>query len=95
MRWVSTVSRLPDLARAVDEASRALRAGLGDDEPDLLVAFVSQQHQPCYGDVPALIRRQFDGGTLVGCSAGGVIGGGREVEGEAGFSLTLRRRKSG
>jgi small ligand-binding sensory domain FIST len=88
MRWVSTVSGEPDLAAAVLEAASTLRAALAGQDPDLLVAFVSEHHRGAYDRLPALVARHFGSALLLGCSAGGVIGGGREVEGRAGLSLT-------
>jgi small ligand-binding sensory domain FIST len=88
MRWVSTVSEAVHLADAVPAAAGALRAELGEEAPDLLVAFVSQHHDRDYDALPDLLQRHFGTGLLVGCSAGGVIGGGHEVEGRPGFSLT-------
>jgi small ligand-binding sensory domain FIST len=54
----------------------------------LVVAFVSSQHLPRYAAVPSVLREHLRGGLLIGCSAGGVIGGGHEVEEAPGFSLT-------
>jgi small ligand-binding sensory domain FIST len=88
MRWASTVSRKPDLVAAVEEACTAVAADLAARVPDLLVAFVSSHHLPRYPAVPGLVRQHLGGGLLVGCSAGGVIGGGHEVEEAPGFSLT-------
>jgi small ligand-binding sensory domain FIST len=88
MRWASTVSRKTPLADAVAEAAGAVTTALGDVRPDLVVAFVSGEHAEAYPQLPDLVRTHVPGGLLVGCSAGGVIGGGHEVEGAAGFSLT-------
>jgi len=88
MRWVSTVSEAPDLDAAVVEVAGAVRAALDAQEPDLLLAFVSEHHRDDYERLPTLLGRHFGTGVLLGCSAGGVIGGGHEVEGRAGLSLT-------
>jgi small ligand-binding sensory domain FIST len=88
MRWASTVSEKADLAEAVDQAGAGVAAALDGAAPDLLVAFVSAQHAERYPEVPSLVRRRFPGGLVFGCSAGGVIGGGHEVEEAPGFSLT-------
>ncbi len=88
MRWSSAVSTAARLPAAVDEAARTVRAALGGAEPDLLVAFVSPHHQSTYTELPALVRSALGHGRLIGCSAGGVIGGGRELEGQPALSLT-------
>jgi small ligand-binding sensory domain FIST len=88
MRWTSTVSRKANLVEAVAEAGGTVAAGLEGEVPDLVVAFVSSEHAQHYAEVPRLVRQHLPGGLLVGCSAGGVIGGGHEVEDAPGFSLT-------
>jgi small ligand-binding sensory domain FIST len=89
MRWVSTASIAPDLSVAVREASRAIHDELGTAQPDLIVAFVSEHHRAAYPQLPARIAAEFPSGVLLGCSAGGVIGGGHEIEGRPGLSLTV------
>jgi small ligand-binding sensory domain FIST len=88
MRWASTVSLRPSLAQAVDEAAGAIRTQLDTSAPDLLVVFVSEHHRREYARVPDLVAARLEPGRLIGCSAGGVIGGGREVEGRPGLSMT-------
>ena len=87
MRWSSAVSESSSLDSAIVECGRAVRQELGDLSVDLLTAFVSQHHASEFDRVPDLIRQQFPGGAMVGCSAGGVIGAGREVEDRPGLSL--------
>jgi small ligand-binding sensory domain FIST len=91
MRWASTVSRQAELAEAVAEACGTIATALGDERPDLVTAFVSHHHASAYDRVPQLVREHLPGGLLIGCSAGGVIGGGHEVEDAPGFSLTAAR----
>jgi small ligand-binding sensory domain FIST len=91
MQWASTVSRRDDLDDAVREACGAIEAALVGERPDLAIAFVSHQHADAYARVPSLIREHLPHGLLLGCSAGGVIGGGHEVEEAPGFSLTAAR----
>jgi small ligand-binding sensory domain FIST len=88
MRWSSAASTAPRLEAAVEEAAAIVRGGLAGGMPDLVVAFVSPHHESGYRQLPALVRGALGGGRLLGCSAGGVIGGGRELEGRPGLSLT-------
>ncbi len=88
MRWGSAASTAPRLAAAVGEAAGAVRAALDGATPDLVVAFVSPHHAEAYGELPDLARDALGGGLLLGCSAGGVIGGGRELEDQPALSLT-------
>lgn len=87
MKWSSTVSREPDLEDAVGEAVSHVRQSLGRP-PDLAAIFVSEHHQSGYDAIAARLVRLLGARFLIGCSAGGVIGGGREVEQEPGVSLT-------
>ena len=84
MRWMSAVSTASPLEAAVREATDALVRDLDGATPDLAVAFVSEQHQGEYERLPALLRARLAPRLLIGCSAGGVIGGGREIERQAG-----------
>ncbi len=88
MRWASAASTQTDTPAAIAEAAAAVHAQLGTLAPDLLTLFVSAHHRQRFSDVPELVRRAFPSGLLVGCSAGGVIGGGKEIEHKPGISLT-------
>ena len=88
MKWSSAVSESPSLSDALEECGNAVRAGLGDLSPDLIVAFPSPHYAAEYEGLPELVRDRVGPGLLVGCSGGGVIGAGREVEHRAGFALT-------
>jgi small ligand-binding sensory domain FIST len=88
MRWTSAASTLPALAPAVADAAGQLRAALGGARPDLIVAFVSPHHASAWEQLPTLVHAALEPARLLGCSAGAVIGGGREIEDEPGLSLT-------
>ena len=88
MKWVSAISERASLDEAVAECASTLITQLGDETPDLVLAFASPHHGPMYDRTPELVREALGGGLLLGCSAGGVIGGGREVEQRPGFALT-------
>jgi small ligand-binding sensory domain FIST len=88
MRWSSAISTAETLEAAVREVTAAVARELDGVRPDLAVVFVSEQHQREYERLPALVRGQLAPRFMVGCSAGGVIGGGREIERQAGVSLT-------
>jgi small ligand-binding sensory domain FIST len=89
MQWASAASTEPKTAAAIGEVAAVVRAELGATAPDLLVAFLSAHHRECFSEIPALVRREFGSGLLIGCSAGGVIGGGKEIEQRPGLSLTV------
>jgi small ligand-binding sensory domain FIST len=88
MRWSSALSQDPGTPQAVAEAVAALRRGLGGERADLVVAFVSPHHRAAAERIPGLVAAELPGALLVGCTGGGVIGAGHEVEERAAVSLT-------
>jgi small ligand-binding sensory domain FIST len=88
MKWASTVAVGSPLEAIVERATDDVATALGTTTPDLLVAFVSEHFQFEYGRVPELLRKRLAPRVLLGCSAGGVIGGGTEVEREPALSLS-------
>ncbi len=88
MKWTSTAVTHPDLATAVQQAAGQVFEGLDRQEPDLIVAFVSAGHSAGFAVLGALLAREFESAFVFGCCAGGVIGGGRELEGPPALSLT-------
>jgi len=91
MQWSSAVSKNPSLAGAVADCGEDIRSAMGGQSPDLVIAFVSDQHAPAYESVPELIGRELGDSLLIGCSANGIIGAGREVEHRPGFALCAAR----
>jgi small ligand-binding sensory domain FIST len=91
MKWASSASDDANLEKAITRAAADVSAQLSGAAPDLIVAFVSPHHAAGFERVPALIAAELGSGLLLGCSAGGVIGGGREIEQRPGFSLTAAR----
>src|SRR5262249_60761349 len=91
MRRSSAVSSAARLDDAFVETAARVRRELGDVAPDLAFVFVSVHHQARYEAVPALVGAALEPRRLLGCSAGAVIGGGREIEDEPGVSLPAAR----
>jgi small ligand-binding sensory domain FIST len=88
VRWVSIASDLPDLGQALAACAHDVSARLGGQFPDLLLAFASREHLFQLGEIVPTLQRLLHPGALLGCSAGGVIGGGRELEQTPGLTLT-------
>ncbi len=61
-------------------AASVLEAQLDGCPADLAIAFVSPHHAAQFDRLPALLGEALGDALLLGCSAGGVIGGGRELE---------------
>jgi small ligand-binding sensory domain FIST len=88
MKWSSAVSEKLVLRDAVAECASRVREELGDTSPDLIFVFVSAHHAMGYEEVPRLVREHISEGVLIGCSGGGIIGAGKEVEHRPGFAMT-------
>lgn len=88
MRWASAIATPSHLGDALAEAAESVLSALDDQQPDLVVAFVSGDHSDHFGRFSGYLREHFPDAEVIGCSAGGVIGGGREIEGEPALSLT-------
>jgi small ligand-binding sensory domain FIST len=76
-----------DLLVAAEQASRQAVARLGAKAPDLVCAFVSGGDPDDIGAAGERVAEITRAGAMVGCSAGGVIGAGRGVEGRAAVSV--------
>ena len=88
MKWASAVSEHISLGEAMQECASKVRQDMGELQPDLSVVFVSSHFAEQYESIPDMVREHLGPVLLFGCSAGGVIGGGKEVEHRAGISLT-------
>jgi len=86
MKWVSAITEARSAQDAVDEISRRV-LGVLQDRIDLAFLFVSPYFQNDYDQLSGRIVDRLGCRTLVGCSAGGVIGGEREVERRPAISL--------
>ena len=91
MKWASAVSEEQNLEEALRECASQVRDGLGQGPPDLALVFVSAHFASQYESVPAIVGEHLGSTLLFGCSAGGVIGGGKEVEQRHGVSLTAAK----
>ena len=89
MKWSSAVSDARSIADAVSQCAETIEADFVAPTPDLIVAFASAHYSENLEAVPELIREHIGDGLLVGCSGGGVIGAGREVEHRPGFAVTV------
>lgn len=94
MPYAAALSEHPITSHAagevVGQVLEALAAsGEGQDPrpPDLALLFVSRSHAGALEDVVGAVRATLAPATLIGCVAGTVIGGGREVEEGPALSL--------
>jgi small ligand-binding sensory domain FIST len=87
MKWSTALSEEQDLDKALAATITVVGKELGE-APDLTFVFPSQHFAAQYGALPELIARYLSGGILAGCSAGAVIGGGREIEEKPAVTVT-------
>ena len=91
MRWASAVSRNASFDEAVRECVGPLRESLGSGPVSLVVAFVSAHFAAYYPRLSEEISRHLEAAVFVGCSGGGVIGGGEEIENAPALAITAAR----
>ena len=87
MKWASAISEQSSLEDAIGECSAIVRRQLEDDAAHLAVVFVSS-HQDGYDRVVELVQGELPAVPVFGCSGGGIIGGGQEVEQRPAVSIT-------
>lgn len=88
MHWASAISQAARLEDALDEALETVAEDLGGARPDLVVAFVTPDYSSHALRLGAHIIERTGGAAVLGCSAGGVIGGGLELEHERALAIT-------
>jgi small ligand-binding sensory domain FIST len=88
MKWASSIATTTNLGEGIAQAADAVIAQLGGARADLVLIFVTAHFRRSFAELPELVRKHLPGGMLMGCSAGGVIGGGVEAENTAAISLT-------
>jgi len=88
MKWVSALSESSVLPQALDEIVVSLRRQLEGQKPDLLLVFVSSDFLPGYDSIAPRLQAELSPRIVLGCSGGGVVGQGREIEHRSALSVT-------
>ena len=88
MKWASSIATSANLSEAILSAAADVRTQLEGRSPDLVTVFVSPAFSAQYEQIPALLQEHLPSRHLLGCSGGGVIGGGCEVENKPAISIT-------
>ena len=89
MKWSSAVSEKTDLEQAIEECATGVWSNMENATPDLAIVFVSSHFEADYDDVGRLVEQRLRPAKVFGCSAGGIIGNGVEVEERPGVSITV------
>jgi small ligand-binding sensory domain FIST len=90
MPFAAALSQHPLATHAVGEVVGEVLDRLGD-QPDAAIVFVTGPFAGAMDDIASAIRALLRPGSLIGATTASVIGGGREVEGEAAISLFAMR----
>lgn len=88
MRFISAVSLETEPERIVQDIHDQL-AAVGPF--DLVVVFVRPQTDPAGAEVLSGLYEQLAPGRFIGCTAGGVVGAGREIENDAATAVLAAR----
>jgi small ligand-binding sensory domain FIST len=91
VKWATAISRRTSFDDALLECARDVREALGPGPVTLALAFVTPHFAEFYEGLHETLMKSLGPETLLGCSAGGVIGGGEEVEQLPAVTLVVAR----
>lgn len=91
MLWASAVSDAGDARHAAMAAASSVAEQLNGAPPDVAFVFYSPHHRAEPTAISAAVAETLLPRHLLGCSAGGVIGAGHEIEERPGLSITAAR----
>ena len=80
MRWCSVLSHARSAEAATAEVAQQIQAELGAQQPDIVWIFASAAFSNAYDVVQSILSEVFPDVLIVGCSGGGVLAAGTEVE---------------
>jgi len=87
MKWFSSLSTSDSLEEATSQIIKDVKTSFGRLKPDLGLLFVSHSFRGELVDLWPFLRKEFPITNIIGCGAGGVIGGSKEIEGRPAVSL--------
>jgi small ligand-binding sensory domain FIST len=90
VKWASALSNRVDARQALAEACESVLESLGGT-PDLALLFVSDHYADALDALPGWTQSLLSPRHLIGCSASGVIGAGKEVERSEAISVVAAR----
>ena len=86
----AAASTAPDHQQALDEVVPAVLGQVGE-APDLVVCFLSMDHADAATGISLGLSERTGTATIIGCTAGGVIGGRHELEDSPALSVWAAR----
>lgn len=87
MRWTSALATGLDPERMLGEIAGRILERLERDAVDLLFVFASQELEAHAERISAHLHEHLGPSVLLGCTSGGVIGGGHELMGSSALSV--------
>ncbi|MFN0207389.1 MAG: FIST N-terminal domain-containing protein [Planctomycetota bacterium] len=87
--WTSTINTQLSAAAALRDACEKALSNCGGIKPDAAFVFLSGYPAADLENIGSEIMRRTGVSRVLGCTAGGVVGGGREIEHKPSLSLTL------
>src|ERR687893_536691 len=91
MKWTTAISRKTVFEDALFECAASVRGSLGSGPVTLALAFVTPHFAQFHNRLHEVLMGSLGPETLLGCSWGGVIGGGEEAERLPAVTLTAAR----
>jgi small ligand-binding sensory domain FIST len=91
MDWATAISHETSFEKAVLECAGGVARRLGPGPVSLALAFLTPHFAAHYPRLHEFLGRSLEVETLIGCSAGGVIGGGEEAEHTPAMTLVASR----
>ena len=87
MRWAAAIATDVHLDDALANAAEEVAERLDGARADLVLVFVTDHHAGRFGRLAGELERLFPSATRLGCTAGGALAGGLEVEHQPALSL--------
>src|SRR5215467_3558397 len=89
MKWISTLSDAATLPEALEDVASAAEQSLKGQRPDLCLVFISSQFLSGYESVIPFLQSRLGPRVILGCSGGGVVGRGQELEQKPALAMTV------
>ncbi|AFY69770.1 protein of unknown function DUF1745 [Thalassoporum mexicanum PCC 7367] len=89
MKWVNGLSTKVSLEAALEDVTQQVLRGLQGRSPDIGFLFASNTFASEYPRLLPLLEEKLKIQYLIGCSGGGIIGNGQELEDLPAISLTV------
>src|SRR5258708_33226502 len=89
VKWISTLSDAATLPQALEDVVSTAEQSLKGQKPDLCLVFISNQFLSGYETVVPFLKERLGPRVVLGCSGGGVVGSGQEIEHRPALAITF------